>query len=78
MASKGPEITTPVRVSVNLPPKTAETLRGLAEAEGVTITEAIRRAIATQDFFTREARESQRVILEDKQTGAKREVVFPE
>ncbi len=78
MAGKNPDITTPVRVSVNLPAKTAETLRGLAESEGVTITEAIRRAIATQDFFIREARQSQRVILEDKESGSKREVVFPD
>ncbi len=43
-----------VRLSVNLDPDVAEALRSLASRKGVSISEVVRDAIATEKYFNEE------------------------
>jgi hypothetical protein len=54
-----------VRLSINLAPDVAQALRTMAQRQGVSITEAVRRAISTEKFFRDEAEKGSKVLVED-------------
>lgn len=54
------------RVTADLPLSTIENLRQLAESQGVTLTDALRRAIATESLLQKRIQEDNRVLLQSK------------
>ncbi len=70
-----PENLSPKRMSVTLPSDTAKWLELLAESQGITQTEALRKAIATEAYIQREIAEGSKILVQkaDKEI---REVVF--
>ena len=55
-----------VKLSVNLPTESVEALREYATAQGITMTEALRRALGLQKFISKEVAEGAKVLLEHK------------
>ena len=55
-----------VRVRVNLPRKEYEELEALARFEGLSVTDAIRRAIKTDLFLTHKKQEGCTLLYEDR------------
>tara|TARA_Y100000310_G_scaffold340818_1_gene437882 strand:+ start:2344 stop:2583 length:240 start_codon:yes stop_codon:yes gene_type:complete len=55
-----------VRVRVNLPRTEYEELEALARFEGMSVTDAIRRAIATDVFLTHKKQEGCTLLYEDR------------
>jgi Ribbon-helix-helix protein, copG family len=70
---RSPNITK--RRSLNLFSDTVELLDYLAEEQGVSDNEAIRRAIATEAYFLKERRNNSKILIQDA-NGEVREVVF--
>jgi predicted transcriptional regulator len=64
-----------VKLSVNLPEETVTNLRELAEKRGITLTEALRRAIANEHFLEDEVKSGGKVLVE-KPDKTVREIVF--
>jgi len=64
---KTPEVpdTDVVRLSVNLSRDVALTLRNMAQQQGVTVTEALRRAIGTEKFLRDETSTGSKILIED-------------
>jgi predicted transcriptional regulator len=70
------ERTTPMKkVTVNLSDETIEDLKTVAEKQGITLTEAIRKAIATEKFVQDERDEGAKILVE-RPGGRVREVEF--
>lgn len=65
-----------IRLSVNMNPETADALREIAKNHGVSITEAVRRAIAVASFIEEESRKGNSIQIEDAQTKKVRELVL--
>ncbi len=63
------------KVTVNLSDETIEDLKEVAEKRGITLTEAIRKAIATEKFVQDERDEGGKILIE-KPGGRVREVEF--
>ena len=66
---------TPKRLSISLSGDAAKMLEWLAENQGVTQNEALRKAIATETYFRQELEAGTKVLLE-KANKDIREVVF--
>jgi hypothetical protein len=65
-----------LRVSADLPVGTVELLRQLAERQNITLTDALRRAIATESLIQeRIEKNGVKVLLEDPD-GRTSEVIF--
>jgi hypothetical protein len=64
------------KVTVNLYQSDLTALRELAQLRGSNVTEALRRAIATERFFSEAARRGDKILLEDASGGSRREIVF--
>jgi hypothetical protein len=66
------------RLSVNLSLDTANVLKALAKRKGITITDAIRRAIAVWSFVEDELDKGNRIAVVERVNGTERvrEVVF--
>jgi len=64
-----------VKMSVNLSEDAAATLKDLAEKNGVTVTEQLRRSIATELWRERVEESKGKVLVEDSK-GRVREVEF--
>jgi len=64
------------RLTVNLPWKVFDALRDMAEADGVSKTEALRRAISTE-FYLREARRDGAQVYLERPDGTVERIVFP-
>jgi hypothetical protein len=64
-----------IRLSVNLTPEIAESLRSISNRRGITLTEAIRRAISTQ-LFVEDALDQGAKILIAEPDEPVRELVF--
>lgn len=64
-----------VKMSVNLSDDAAETLKTMAEKNGVTVTEQLRRSIATELWRERVEEARGKVLIEDAK-GQIREVEF--
>lgn len=63
------------RVSVSLPLDTIKKLDAIASRHGITMTDAIRRAIATEDYIESEIQEDSKILIQ-KSDNTLREVVF--
>lgn len=66
------------RVNVTLSNDALETLRQISERRGVTLSEVLRQAIGHEKFLTDEIRAGNRVIIEGKTGGDRRELVIAE
>jgi hypothetical protein len=64
-----------VRVTADLPLATIEILRDLAESQNVSLTEALRRAIATEGFVQQRTKDNSRFLIESVD-GRVSELVF--
>jgi metal-responsive CopG/Arc/MetJ family transcriptional regulator len=63
------------RVSVSLPLDTIKKLDEIASRYGITMTDAIRRAIATEDYIESEIQADSKILIQ-KSDNTLREVVF--
>lgn len=70
---KGEDIT---RLNVNINAETADALRRIAEARGISYTEAVRRAIAVWAFVEDELAADRRIQVFDPASDTQRELVF--
>ena len=61
------------KASFNLPDEELETLRQLASERKVTVTQALRQAIADSNFIQDQVRQKSKLLVE-KQDGTVREV----
>jgi predicted transcriptional regulator len=75
MKSNSLETQSPKRMSVTLSGDAARLLEQLAESQGITQTEALRKAIATESYLQQEVNSGSRILLQkaDKEI---REVIF--
>jgi hypothetical protein len=64
------------RISVSLPQEDIDTLKRLAEEQGITATAALRKAIATEAFIRREAVTQKGKVVIHKPNGTVEHVVF--
>jgi hypothetical protein len=64
-----------VRLSVNLTPDVANTLRELAAARGTSITDALRRAIGTEKFLQDAANRNAKILVEEPDKTVKQIVL---
>ncbi len=55
---------TTTKLSVNLPTESLEQVRDYAEDNGITMTEAIRRALGTQHFLANEVSKGGKILIE--------------
>ena len=63
------------KVSINLPIDTLDAIRRIAEHQNLTMTDAIRRAVATESYIEDEIKNGG-MILVKKPDGTYKEVVF--
>lgn len=63
------------KVTVNLPTETIERIREIADKHGLTMTEAIRRAIITESYLEKQMAEGNKILLE-KPDNTYTELVF--
>ena len=61
-------------VTIRLPPKASKSLKEMAEEEGVTMNELIRRAINFYDVKIQAKKQDKKIVLEDE--GGRREWVM--
>lgn len=64
-----------VKLTVNLAEDVAQALKEMADRRGISITEAVRRAISTEKFIEDETAAGSKVLVEDKDKTI-RQVVF--
>lgn len=65
----------PVRMSINLSAEAADALRALTTKRGITLTEAIRRAISTQKYVDDASSRGARILIEEPD-GSVKELIF--
>lgn len=65
----------PVRLSVNLTAEFAAALKEMAIESGTSISDVVRKAIATERFLQREQKKGSEILLETKD-GSIRQVVL--
>lgn len=63
-----------VRLNADLAPDVAQALQDLASAQGISLSEAVRRAISNEAFLQRKRSAGSKVLLEED--GKLRELVF--
>ena len=63
-----------VRLNADLAPEVALALESLAKTQGVSLSEAVRRAISTESFLQKNRASGGKVLIEDG--GKIRELVF--
>ena len=54
------------RVSVNLPDNIVKSLKELAERDGITMTEVLRKAIVTEKLLRDEVDQGNKILIEGK------------
>ena len=64
-----------VRVTADLPLSTIEILKGLASSQDITLTEALRRAIATEGLLQDRVSDNNKVLLQSSD-GKMTELLF--
>ena len=70
-----PEEQSSKRMTVTLPAETAKMLEILSKLQGITLNEAIRRAISTESFIQNEVQNKSKVLLETAD-GNTKELIF--
>ncbi|CAN5427794.1 hypothetical protein BH11ACT8_BH11ACT8_01860 [soil metagenome] len=64
------------RMTFNLSEELVESLREMAERTGTTMTDALKRAIAVQEFLDEQQAEGKNVLLEDPENNTLRQLVL--
>jgi hypothetical protein len=64
------------RLNVNLGDEVYDALEKMAQDDGLTVTEALRRSISTEAFIRAARSRGERVLLLDPKTKETREIVF--
>jgi len=64
------------RFNLKLSPKVMKTVKQIAADEGISITEAMRRAISILNYVHRTKKNGERIFIEEGSTGKVREVEF--
>lgn len=64
------------RLNVNLNQETANALKELAQRQNISLTEAIRRAVAVLKFVDEESQQGRRIQTVDKNDEHKRELIL--
>jgi hypothetical protein len=65
-----------VKVTVNLPDDTVNSLKSIAKERGTTVTEALRQAIDSQRFLQQEIQDGNTLLLQNKTDKSLRQVLF--
>lgn len=65
-----------VKVSFNIPAQQFEDLDNLAASRGVTMTEVLRRAIASEMFLQSEADKGRNIIIEDDNGKNRKQLIM--
>lgn len=52
------------KVTVNLPDDSVNALRQISEQRGITMTEALRQAIASEQFLQQEIQQGSKIVIE--------------
>ncbi len=65
-----------VKVSVNLPSDAVAWLKEIADHDGITMTEALRRSISTQKFVKETSDRGGKLLVEDPEQKVLRQVIF--
>ena len=65
-----------VKVTVNLTQDEVDKLKAIAEEKGVTVTDVLRRAIATESFLQDAKTDGSKILIEDNDKKV-RQVVIP-
>jgi hypothetical protein len=65
-----------VKVTVNMTQEDVDDLRQLAESQGITLTEALRRALRTEKFIREVVDKDANILVEDKESKTVKQVVF--
>ncbi len=63
------------RMTVSLSPETVEKLEAIAEEKGITFTEALQLAIATEDYLRKELKNGGKMLIQKKDNTI-RQLVF--
>jgi len=64
------------KVTVNLPDDTVEAIKAIADQSGTTVTEALRQVIENQRFLRDEARNGNKVLIQNVADNSVRQVIF--
>lgn len=70
----GPDAPSKVRLTADIPAAEVDVLKELASQQGITLTEALRRAIATEGILQDRRKNGSKVLLE--KNGQLSELVF--
>ncbi len=65
-----------VKVTVNLPDETVNSLKSIAADRGTTVTEALRQVIESQRFLNTEVKNGNKVLIQDQADKSIRQVIF--
>ena len=65
-----------VKLSVNLPAETVDWLKEIADHDGITMTEALRRSVSTQKFVKETIDKGSKLLIEDPTQKSLRQVEF--
>jgi putative aminopeptidase FrvX len=65
-----------VRLNADLSPDVAEALKNLAEKQGVSLTEALSRAISTEAVLAEKRRKGGKVLIQEGEGGSLKELLF--
>lgn len=76
MSTKATTDTALVRLNVNLNKETAAALKEIAERENISLTEAVRRAIAILKFVEEERDHGRKIQTMDRDGKDKRELIL--
>ncbi|MDQ6603397.1 MAG: ribbon-helix-helix protein, CopG family [Chloroflexota bacterium] len=63
------------KVTVNLPDESVQALKAIADQRQITMTEALRQAIASEQFLQAEIQKGSTVIVQDAD-NTQRQIVF--
>ena len=56
-----------VKISANLSIEVVDTLKSIARKQGISMTEALRRAIGTEKFLLDSEEEGSKILIEDRE-----------
>lgn len=66
----------PNRLTVELSDDTMQTIHDLADLDGISMAEVVRRAVRAGQFFVHARIADERVLLQSRKTGTVREVMI--
>lgn len=64
-----------VKISANLSQEVLDALRNIAETQGISMTEALRRAISTEKFLLDQVQANNKILIEDKDKNIRQVLV---